>query len=178
MGLSAFQFKEFGRLRRAALLCACASAALLSPAVTAAPPNRSPAAADQLRGFLARRDGGDPDILQGVAPSQPKVGRGGFEIGIEVPAPSIRGKSGIRGCWCSPGGGRPRRRSRRSWRPRMWPRVEQALRVMRRISGMPDYAAHVEHLRRCHPERPLLSPAEFYEEFLRTRYGDGPTRCC
>jgi uncharacterized short protein YbdD (DUF466 family) len=60
----------------------------------------------------------------------------------------------------------------------MWPSVEQALRVMRRISGMPDYAAHVEHLRRCHPERPLPSPAEFYEEFLRTRYGDGPTRCC
>jgi uncharacterized short protein YbdD (DUF466 family) len=50
--------------------------------------------------------------------------------------------------------------------------------VVRRIAGMPDYAAHVEHLRRCHPERPVPSERMFYEEFVRARYGDGPTRCC
>jgi uncharacterized short protein YbdD (DUF466 family) len=43
---------------------------------------------------------------------------------------------------------------------------------------MPDYAAHIEHLRRCHPERALPSEREFFDEYLRARYADGPTRCC
>jgi uncharacterized short protein YbdD (DUF466 family) len=50
--------------------------------------------------------------------------------------------------------------------------------VLRRIAGMPDYAAHVEHLRRCHPETPLPSERQFYDDFVRARYEDGPTRCC
>jgi uncharacterized short protein YbdD (DUF466 family) len=56
--------------------------------------------------------------------------------------------------------------------------TERVLRVVRRVAGMPDYAAHVEHLRRYHPERPLPSPREFYDEFVRCRYAEGPTRCC
>jgi uncharacterized short protein YbdD (DUF466 family) len=52
------------------------------------------------------------------------------------------------------------------------------LRVVRRIAGMPDYAAHVAHLRQCHPERPVPSPREFFDEYLRSRYAGGPTRCC
>lgn len=60
----------------------------------------------------------------------------------------------------------------------MWARLERVLRVVRRISGMPDYAAHVEHVRRCHPDRPVPSPRQFYDEYVRARYGDGPTRCC
>lgn len=52
------------------------------------------------------------------------------------------------------------------------------LSVIRRIAGMPDYAAHLDHLRRCHPERPIPSERQFYNDFIRTRYGDGPTRCC
>ncbi|MEO8227696.1 MAG: YbdD/YjiX family protein [Gemmatimonadota bacterium] len=43
---------------------------------------------------------------------------------------------------------------------------------------MPDYPAHVAHLRSAHPERPIPSEREFFEEYLRTRYADGPTRCC
>jgi uncharacterized short protein YbdD (DUF466 family) len=50
--------------------------------------------------------------------------------------------------------------------------------ALRTIAGMPDYAAHVEHLRRCHPETPIPSEREFYADFVRARYGDGPTRCC
>ena len=50
--------------------------------------------------------------------------------------------------------------------------------TVRRISGMPDYAAHVEHLRRCHPERPVPTQRQFFDEYLRARYADGPTRCC
>jgi Uncharacterized small protein len=60
----------------------------------------------------------------------------------------------------------------------MWARLERALRVLRRISGMPDYAAYVEHLRQWHPERPVPSPRQFYDDYLRARYENGPTRCC
>ena len=52
------------------------------------------------------------------------------------------------------------------------------LSLLRRIVGMPDYAAHVEHLRRSHPDRPVPSERQFFDDFVRTRYGDGPTRCC
>jgi uncharacterized short protein YbdD (DUF466 family) len=61
----------------------------------------------------------------------------------------------------------------------MWPRVDTVLRAVRRISGMPDYATYVEQAKRCHPERPVASERQFYEEYLRTRYESGqPTRCC
>ncbi|MFL5402765.1 MAG: YbdD/YjiX family protein [Gemmatimonadales bacterium] len=43
---------------------------------------------------------------------------------------------------------------------------------------MPDYDAYAEHLRRCHPSTPIPTEREFYEEFVQTRYRDGPTRCC
>ena len=52
------------------------------------------------------------------------------------------------------------------------------LSALRRIAGMPDYGAHLEHLRRCHPGRAVPTEREFYEEFVRARYADGPTRCC
>jgi uncharacterized short protein YbdD (DUF466 family) len=50
--------------------------------------------------------------------------------------------------------------------------------TLRQIAGMPDYTAHLEHLCRCHPENPIPTEREFYDEFVRIRYGDGPTRCC
>jgi uncharacterized short protein YbdD (DUF466 family) len=43
---------------------------------------------------------------------------------------------------------------------------------------MPDYEEYLRHLRQCHPDRPVPSEGEFFELYLRTRYGDGPTRCC
>jgi uncharacterized short protein YbdD (DUF466 family) len=46
------------------------------------------------------------------------------------------------------------------------------------MAGMPDYAEHLEHLRHSHPGRPIPTEREFYEEFVRNRYEDGPTRCC
>ncbi len=65
------------------------------------------------------------------------------------------------------------------WARSAWgAKVQAALRVVRRVAGMPDYGAHVAHLRRCHPDRDVPSAREFYEEYVRTRYGDGPTRCC
>jgi uncharacterized short protein YbdD (DUF466 family) len=53
-----------------------------------------------------------------------------------------------------------------------------ALAAVRRIAGMPDYDAHVEHLRRCHPDQPLPTRRQHFEDYLRTRYDGGPTRCC
>ena len=52
------------------------------------------------------------------------------------------------------------------------------VRTLRRVMGMPDYQAHLEHLRLCHPDQPLPTEREFFDEFVRTRYADGPTRCC
>ena len=54
----------------------------------------------------------------------------------------------------------------------------RALAIVRRVAGMPDYQAYVAHLRRRHPERPVPSERSFYDEYVKRRYGDGPTRCC
>jgi len=60
----------------------------------------------------------------------------------------------------------------------MWARLQRAARIVRKIAGMPDYAAYVAHLRCAHPERPVPTERQYYEEYLRTRYGAAPTRCC
>jgi uncharacterized short protein YbdD (DUF466 family) len=57
----------------------------------------------------------------------------------------------------------------------LWTRIAETL---RNLAGMPDYERHIEHLRRCHPDRPIPSERQYYEEFLKARYHDGPTRCC
>jgi uncharacterized short protein YbdD (DUF466 family) len=56
--------------------------------------------------------------------------------------------------------------------------LHQVLSTVRRVAGMPDYAAHIEHLRRFHPDCPIPSEREYFDQFVRSRYGDGPTRCC
>jgi uncharacterized short protein YbdD (DUF466 family) len=43
---------------------------------------------------------------------------------------------------------------------------------------MPDYEAYLEHRRCHHQDSPELSERQFYEEYLKARFGDGPTRCC
>jgi uncharacterized short protein YbdD (DUF466 family) len=50
--------------------------------------------------------------------------------------------------------------------------------LLRRVAGMPDYDAHVDHLRKRHPATPIPTRRQFYEEFIGSRYADGPTRCC
>jgi uncharacterized short protein YbdD (DUF466 family) len=56
--------------------------------------------------------------------------------------------------------------------------LQQVLSTVRQVAGMPDYAAHVDHLRRVHPDYPIPSEHEYFDQFVRTRYEDGPTRCC
>ena len=56
--------------------------------------------------------------------------------------------------------------------------LSNLLSAVRRIAGMPDYAAHLDHLRRCHPGCVLPTEREFYEEHIEARYAEGATRCC
>ena len=56
--------------------------------------------------------------------------------------------------------------------------LERMLRTLRRIAGMPDYAAYVEHIRGRHPGVPVPSEREFYAAYVKQRYEGGPTRCC
>ncbi len=52
------------------------------------------------------------------------------------------------------------------------------LTAVRRVAGMPDYAAYLEHRRRHHPDEALPTEREYYAEYVAARYGDSPTRCC
>ena len=56
--------------------------------------------------------------------------------------------------------------------------LDRLLRAVRRVAGMPDYRAYVTHLRQRHPEVAIPTEREYYEDFLRTRYESGTTRCC
>ena len=49
---------------------------------------------------------------------------------------------------------------------------------LRRVVGMPDYQAYVEHQRLHHPESPIPSEREFFTRYTESRYSGGPTRCC
>ncbi len=46
------------------------------------------------------------------------------------------------------------------------------------LVGLPDYDAYVAHMRRAHPQRPVMSRAEFFRNRQAARYGEGNGRCC
>jgi uncharacterized short protein YbdD (DUF466 family) len=50
--------------------------------------------------------------------------------------------------------------------------------TLRQFAGMPDYQRHIDHLRQCHPDQPIPSEREYFDEFLALRYREDPTRCC
>ena len=54
----------------------------------------------------------------------------------------------------------------------------QWMAALRRVSGMPDYQAFVEHQRAHHPGEPVPSERDYFNAFVTARYSDGPTRCC
>jgi len=53
-----------------------------------------------------------------------------------------------------------------------------ALGVLRRVLGMPDYAAYLAHHRARHCDCPVLTEREYYDQYVRSRYGVGASRCC
>ncbi len=54
----------------------------------------------------------------------------------------------------------------------------KAVRIGRRIVGVPDYERYVAHLREHHPGRAIPSYAEFFAERQRARYRGGGGGCC
>ena len=56
--------------------------------------------------------------------------------------------------------------------------LQRVAATVRRIIGVPDYAAYVAHVRACHPDRVPLSEAEFVADRLRARYEQPGNRCC
>ena len=55
-------------------------------------------------------------------------------------------------------------------------RIRETLHLM---VGLPDYHYYVAHVRSRHPDRPVMSRAEFVRERTVRRYaGKGTGRCC
>src|SRR5436309_2073867 len=101
MGPSASQFSHSARMRRGALLCASAAAALIACPIPAAPPVRSPAAADRsvnsarrLPTLFLRQQRIGVDRLRNGSPIPLTVDSGVFDISVDVSAQSAHGRSG------------------------------------------------------------------------------------
>lgn len=66
----------------------------------------------------------------------------------------------------------------------MYFRITQALnqisQSMRLMVGVPEYSTYVDHMRNAHPDRPVMSPEEFFRERQEARYGGNGkiSRCC
>ncbi len=58
------------------------------------------------------------------------------------------------------------------------PFLKQALAIVRRIIGVPDYEGYVAHVRDRHPGEIPLSRVEFERRCLEDRYNRPGTRCC
>ena len=56
--------------------------------------------------------------------------------------------------------------------------LARAATTFKRIAGMPNYEAYLEHLRTHHPECALPTEREYFDEYLRGKYGGGFSRCC
>ena len=50
--------------------------------------------------------------------------------------------------------------------------------ALKKVFGMPDYAAYLEHCQARHAGDRVLSRSEHYAQHLARRYGNGPSRCC
>jgi uncharacterized short protein YbdD (DUF466 family) len=55
--------------------------------------------------------------------------------------------------------------------------ISQSMRLM---VGVPEYGTYVDHMRNAHPDRPIMSHAEFFRERQEARYGSKGrvNRCC
>lgn len=58
----------------------------------------------------------------------------------------------------------------------LWQRMRETASLM---IGLPDYERYAAHIRLRHPDRPVMSRAEFVAERMTRRYeGGGAGRCC
>ena len=49
---------------------------------------------------------------------------------------------------------------------------------MRLMVGLPEYDTYLAHMEREHPDKPVMSYEEFFNERMRARYRGGGGRCC
>jgi uncharacterized short protein YbdD (DUF466 family) len=56
--------------------------------------------------------------------------------------------------------------------------IGRFVRTIKRVAGMPDYEAYVDHLRAVHPDCTIASERDYYDLYLRGRYDGKATRCC
>ena len=64
------------------------------------------------------------------------------------------------------------------WEQTGAPFLSTLLAHLKRVFGMPDYSAYLAHHRVHHPDCPIPTEREFYDQYVRVRYGDGASRCC
>jgi uncharacterized short protein YbdD (DUF466 family) len=62
--------------------------------------------------------------------------------------------------------------------PSFLERLRTTVSVVKRIVGVPDYDAYVEHQREHHPECEVLSQKAFIEKAWEDKYSRPGTRCC
>lgn len=58
---------------------------------------------------------------------------------------------------------------------KIYNQVSQSLRLM---VGVPEYSQYVEHMKRVHPDRAIMSHEQFFRERQEARYGGKVSRCC
>jgi uncharacterized short protein YbdD (DUF466 family) len=57
-------------------------------------------------------------------------------------------------------------------------RLQSFVARVRQVLGMPNYREYVRHLALCHPERPVPTEQEYFDQFVQSRYQSGGARCC
>ncbi len=82
------------------------------------------------------------------------------------PAEATPGAAAMRPAEATPGAAARRRAGEAL--SQLGRRVAQTLRLM---IGLPDYDAYVEHTRRAHPDRPVMSYEAFFRDRQEARYG-------
>lgn len=48
----------------------------------------------------------------------------------------------------------------------------------RLMVGVPNYDAYVAHMGANHPDKPVMTYREFFDNRQKARYGGGMSRCC
>ena len=130
----------------------------------------------------AKTAGGDAaghhQRLRGCFPHRALHAGGRDDAGVRPPrrarGPS-RGAAHGSGDTSHPSAVDPEMRRLRDELSRLWRRAVQTARL---VIGVPDYDTYVQHMRLHHPERPVMSYAEFFDERMQARYRGGGGRCC
>jgi uncharacterized short protein YbdD (DUF466 family) len=59
-----------------------------------------------------------------------------------------------------------------------WSKLANAIEIVRRIIGVPDYDTYVAHMKAKHPECAPMTKDEFAQQRMQDRYSRPGSRCC